>query len=127
MKKNFKLLLITISTATMFSSCATVFQGSKKDVTIRSMTSGADIYVNGEKKATDALTIKLKRKTNHTIVVKKEGYETKTVDINKHTQAGWIVWGILINIPGMIVDAITGAWNGFDKDNVTVDLEKSKI
>jgi hypothetical protein len=126
MKKNLKLLLVTLSVATILSSCATLFQGSRKDVTIRSMTSGADIYVDGEKKSSDALTIKLKRNTNHTIVVKKDGFDTKTVDINKHTQAGWLVWGILFNIPGMIVDAITGAWNGFDKDNVTVDLEKSK-
>ena len=112
--------------ALSISSCASIFQGSKKDVTIRSMTQGAKIYIDGELKGEDALTLKLIRKTNHTVVVKKDGYETKNVDINKHVQAGWLVWGIVFNIPGLVVDAITGAWNGFDKDNITVSLDKSK-
>lgn len=126
MKRKTQFYLSGILFSFLLSSCATVFQGSRKDVSIRSMTQGAKIYVDGELKGEDAITLKLARKTNHSVAVKKDGFETKTVDINKHTQAGWIVWGILFNLPEMIVDAITGAWNGFDKENITVDLNKSK-
>lgn len=109
------------------SSCATIFQGSRKDVTIRSTTPDATIYVDGVEKGKDAVTALLARKHNHVIVVKKEGCEMQTVEIKKHAQVGWIIWDSLellyANIFPLPIDAITGAWNTFDKKNVVVELK----
>lgn len=123
-----KKVLLTglIATVLLTSSCAIMFQGSKKDVAVKSMTPGASIYVNGNLEGTDAVSLRLSRKTNHTVMVKKEGFETKTVDIRKHTQVGWVLFDIFVNILALPVDAITGAWNTFDKDMITVDLDQSK-
>lgn len=121
-----KKLLILLTAVCYLSSCATLFQGSRKDISIKSMTPGANIYVNGELKGTDGVSLKLLRRSNYTVLVKKDGFESKTVEIAKHTQVGWVIFDILLDIPGLIIDAVTGAWNNLDKDNITVELDKSK-
>lgn len=112
-------VVITLS----FSSCAVMFQGSKKDVTIKSMTPDATIHVDGEEVGKDAVNVRLARKSNHTVVIKKDGCETKTVEIHKKTQVGWIIFDALFNWFAFATDAPTGAWNTFDKDRVTVELK----
>ena len=120
-----KIVFSTIIVISM-SSCALVFQGSRKSIPINSMTSGSQIYVNGELKGTDAINIKLRRDSDHTIMIKKEGYKTQTVQIQKHTQAGWVVFDALFNWGGFLTDPTTGAWNSLEPDHVTVELEKEK-
>jgi hypothetical protein len=105
------------------SSCAVMFNGSRKDVTVKSVTPNATIYIDGEEKGTDAVTEKLERKSNHTVLVKKEGCESKTVEIKKHVQVGWIVFDALFNWFAFATDAPTGAWNGFEKDHYSVELK----
>lgn len=123
-----KKVLLTGLTATMLltSSCATLFQGSVKNMAVKSMTPGADIYINGNLQGTDAVYVRLPRKTNHTVMVKKEGFDTKTIDIRKRTQVGWVLFDIFLNPFGIPVDAITGGWNTFDTDIITVELDQSK-
>lgn len=121
-----KKLTLGLLLACSLSSCAVMFQGSKKEVSIKSMTPDASIYVDGDLKGTDAVSLKLARKNNHTVMVKKAGFDTQTVQIEKHTQAGWVIFDIFVNLLALPVDAITGAWNGFDKDKITVELTPSK-
>jgi len=115
----------------LFSSCSTILQGSKQQVSIQSLTKESKILVDGEEVGTDNATVRLKRNRNHSIVVKKPGYENKVVNMEKQTQAGYIVADALLGLTGfglawIIVDAATGSWFKFDKDNVVVELEKSK-
>lgn len=116
------LLFAAIST----QSCAVMFQGSKKEVTVKSMTPGATIWVNGEKAGEDAITKRLARKTDHMILVKKEGCETKQIDVRKKTQVGWVVFDALFNWLAFATDAPTGAWNTFHQSDFTVELNCSK-
>jgi len=69
--KIFKFSSAMLIIAMTMSSCAVMFQGSKKDVSIKSMTPDASIYINGELKGTDAVTVRLPRKSNHTVMIKK--------------------------------------------------------
>lgn len=108
------------------SSCAVMFQGSKKDVTIKSLTQNATITVDGEECGKDACTVRLERKSNHTVIVKKDDCDTKTVEIKKHTQVGWIIFDALFNWFAFATDAPTGAWDTFDKDHITVELQCKK-
>ena len=105
------------------NSCALIFNGTKKNVTVQSMTQGADIYIDGNLEGQDAVTKKLTRKNSHTIIVKKDECKSKTVLIESKTSAGWVVFDVLFNILAIAVDAPTGAWKTFDKSNVVVDLE----
>lgn len=117
-------LLLAASLCTQ--SCAVMFQGSKKDVTVRTTTPGASIWIDGEKKGTDAVTERLSRKSDHTILVKKDGCSTQSLSVEKKTQVGWIIFDALFNWLAFATDAPTGAWNTFEKSNYTVELDCHK-
>ncbi len=125
MRKKLLLPGIFISLLSL-NSCALIFNGSRQDVTIKSMTPEAKIYVNGELKGSDAVNIKLPRKSNHSVMIKKDGCENYSTQINKHTQVGWFVFDALFNWMAFLTDAPTGAWNEFDNDNITAELKCPK-
>ncbi len=102
------------------SSCAIMFNGSKKRVNITSNTPASKIYVDGELVGTETATVKLKRKQDHTIVVKKEGCKSQTVALDKEFQLGWVFLYLFVNPFALITDAPSGAWYGFDKSQVVV-------
>ena len=109
--------------ALSFQSCALMFNGSKKDVAVKSMTPESQIYVNGNYVGEDAVTVNLKRKNNHTVMIKKDGCCTETVQVQKETQAGWIVFDALFNWLAFLTDAPTGAWNTLEPNNVVRELD----
>jgi PEGA domain len=124
-------LCLLLASVILFSSCSTIIQGSRQQITIQSLTKDSKIYVDGEDKGKDNASVRLKRNRNHAIAIKKDGYETKIINLEKRTQAGYIVADALLGLTGfglawIIVDAATGSWSKFDQDAVVVELEKSK-
>jgi hypothetical protein len=124
-------LCLLLASVILFSSCSTIIQGSRQQIQIQSLTKDAKIYVDGEDKGKDNAQVRLKRNRNHAIAIKKDGYETKIINLEKRTQAGYIVADALLGLTGfglawIIVDAATGSWSKFDQDAVVVELEKSK-
>ena len=105
------------------SSCAVMFNGSRKTITVKSITPNATIYLDGEEKGTGTVNEKVARKYDHTITVTKEGCETKTMELRRTVQVGWIVFDALFNWFAFATDAPTGAWNSFDKDHISVELK----
>jgi hypothetical protein len=71
--------------------------------------------------------IKLESKLTYSIEFRKEGFATKTVNIQNHVGAGWIILDILGGLLPIIVDAATGAWYDLDQKNVNAILEKQQI
>lgn len=120
------ILLLLVPIMFMMTSCATIFNGEKQFMSVKSMTPGSKIYIDGNLVGEDAVSKKLKRNTNHSVIVKKEGYKTQLVDIDKHMQVGWAILDILTAWPSLIVDAVTGSWNALDETNVVVELEPNK-
>jgi len=106
-----------------FSSCALLFNGTKQSVSISSTTPGAKIYVNGNYEGDEFVKMKLKRKNNHTVMVKKEKCDTRTVNIETDVQVGWVVFAALFNWFAFLTDAPTGAWNSFDRTSISVELD----
>ena len=122
---------LLLASTVLLSSCSTIIQGSKQSITIQSLTPDAKILVNGDEVGKDIVVTKLKRNRSHTIMVKKEGYESKTASLEKQTQAGYVVVDILLGLTGyglifIIVDAATGSWNHFEKDKVVLELDVKK-
>lgn len=126
MKAKPQLLLMAIILTYSFSSCAVMFQGSKKEVVVKSMTPGASIYIDGDLKGAEVVKERLRRKYNHTVLVKKDGFEPQTVEISKRVQVGWVIFDSLINWFAFLTDPTTGAWNTFDKDHIVVSLHSDK-
>jgi len=60
-------------------------------------------------------------KKSYIIEFKFEG-QTKTITLNNHVGAGWIILDVLGGLIPVIIDAATGAWYSFDQKNVNVDF-----
>jgi hypothetical protein len=116
----------------LLSSCSTIFNGSRQNITIKAQPDNSEIYVNGGKIGTGTATPNLKRNKNHTITVKSDGYKSETLILEKHTQAGFIILDVLgcfvygIGFIPLIVDGATGSWHKFEQDFVNVELVKEK-
>ena len=107
MKKTFVLLISSV----MICSCATIFTGSKKTVTIDSkVKQPTTLAVDGYKIGTVTLpyTLKIKGGFNETVVkAETQNYEQSVLIINKTFNAVSVI--NLANIFGWGIDAATGA------------------
>lgn len=74
-KINFKIVSIFIILSLNCLSCATIMHGTRQDVLINSLPTGADIYVNNQFCGQTPQTVSMKRKYRQHIYLFKEGYE----------------------------------------------------
>ena len=107
------------------SSCATIFTGSKQTVQIRSFPEGAKIEVDGIERGVTPAPVKLKKGfSGQYVVLKKEGYETKTFQPETVFNAVSIL--NLFGIIGWGIDAATGAMMKYDPKVYEFTLEPKK-
>lgn len=109
-----------------YYGCATILGGSTDDVSLYSEPTGAKVFVNGENRGKTPISLSLKKNKEYEIEFKKDGFETKTWHLSYSLGAGWLILDILLAFVGLIVDAITGAWNGLDADKYKAILEPIK-
>lgn len=134
MTKNY---LILVLTASVLTSCATIFGGNKYYANVQVPNHpNAKIEFDGKLKGTGEATFKVKRNeaNNFSVTIKENDCETETKVFSKRKFRGWAFAGSLVGwtgfyqgIPlpwGIIVDAGTGAWwkpdiheNGVTKEN----------
>ena len=126
MKKIIKILLggLLLTSAT---SCTTIFTGTKQKVHIASEPSGAQIFQDG--KNLNAITpseVKLRKKKNTTITLKKEGYNDGVIQPGAGFRVGPFVGNIILGgIPGMVVDLASGAVWKYDS-SLSTTLTKAQ-
>jgi len=106
--------------------CATLFKGTNEEISINSDPQRAQVFINGDLYGETPISVELESKKTYMIEFKKEGYETKTYQLNNHVGAGWIVLDVLGGLIPVIVDAATGAWYHLDQKNVNMLLEKQQ-
>ena len=106
------------------NGCATIFKGGKQTIGFGSNPAGAEVYINGQFKGNTPLNIKLKVNKSYSIEFRRDGYETRVVNISKTLGAGWIVLDIVTGFWPIFVDAITGSWYSLDQDHVNAVLKK---
>ena len=109
------------------SGCATIMHGTYQYVEIKSQPAAATAFVNGEAVITPAKVL-LKRgfpTQEYQVLLEKDGYKPGYAKINQKL-SGWlwgdIIWGIL---PGIAVDALSGAAFDLYPKQVMVNLEES--
>jgi len=117
MKKYLVVCLIFV-----LAGCATLFKGTKEEVSFGSNPAGAEIYIDGKLMGKTPAAFQLITKKVYVIEFKL-GDKTKTVNLNNSVGAGWIILDVLGGLVPVIVDAATGAWYSFDMKNVNVDLQ----
>ena len=121
MKKIF--LIFLLSLFLFYSGCATIFQGSKDEINMSSEPSGAKILVNGHDVGKTPMEVTFKRGQEYYVEFVKQGYEKMGIKLSYGIGAGWIILDILSGLVGIIIDAVTENWYGFDLESYKANLE----
>jgi len=110
---------LVFSSIILFSSCASIFTGSKRSVLFESNPSGAKVYVNGFEQGITPTQIKVK--ADDRIDFRLDGYKERVVVMDSNFNLVAILNGI--SIIGWGIDALTGSLKRVDTKYVKVDLE----
>ncbi|MCP3966371.1 MAG: PEGA domain-containing protein [Lentisphaerae bacterium] len=106
--------LLVVVTAVMLTGCNSIFVGSTQKVTIDTKPQDAKIYdAQGNYLGTTPAKLTLPRGENKTLKLKKEGYDTATIFMNRKVE--W--WPFVLDIivwPTIFVDWATGAMFKYD-------------
>lgn len=124
-KKHFLLLSMA---ALLFTSCCTLVNGTKAKLTVKSddVTTPVTLTYDGKTETNIFLPyeIKIKRGSKPTVVTAEaKGYEKASVSVKKKFNAmaiGNIIFG---GIPGIAVDAGTGAWMKPETKEITIPFK----
>ncbi|TGN20963.1 PEGA domain-containing protein [Leptospira idonii] len=117
------LLLAIVSLISL--NCATIFKGSDQLVSINSNVSGATVELDGLQIGQTPYVGNIK-KNGKLLVLKKEGYETKTIALSNGIDPMFWVNIIFPGIWGSSTDYSTGAMYSYAPSTFQVDLEQSK-
>ena len=110
----------------LLCGCATIFKGNSSKVDMNSEPQGAQVIVNGNLMGETPVRLKLESKHTYSIEFKKDGFKTKTINIQNHVGAGWIVLDVLAGLVPVVIDAATSSWYDLDQKNVNAILEKQQ-
>jgi hypothetical protein len=107
------------------SGCATILRGTGQGIGIATQPPGAEVTVDNKVYGVSPVSVKLRRKDNHHIVVRMEGYEPYEIMLTRQT-SGWVFGNILFSIGapiGLAVDAIAGGMYSLTPDQVNAQLQ----
>ncbi len=120
-----KRTVLGISVLALFLSmgCATVMKGGSQDIIIDSSPQGAQVFVDGGIMGKTPLTLNLKKNTYDNIMVKKEGYKTQNVPLEKSFD-GVAVLNIFWDLSR--TDLIAGSIYEYEPNKYFFELEEGK-
>ncbi len=103
--------------------CATLIHGSSQEIVVESTPSEAQVEVDGRPVGETPTTTVLKRNREYSISIYQEGYEPYHTTL----RPGRSLWATvnLLNffVPGLLVDASTGALYSLDPGTVAPELQ----
>ena len=93
-------------------SCASIMsQGGQQSIAVNSQPPGADVVVNDTHLGVTPLHVKLDRRQEYTVRLRKAGYEPYEQRLAKQVDPLFFV--NLVFLPGFVVDIATGSWQQF--------------
>ncbi len=108
------------------AGCATIVQGTRQKIEISSDPLGAAVEIDGETVGITPIKVKLKTPFDHTVIIKKEGYEQEKITLSRvigSAACGNIfVWGPA----GWALDGLTGSQYRLAPEKVHVELREEK-
>ena len=117
-------IALILGLVSVWTGCATILTGTGQGMSITSRPSGAEVLVDNESKGITPVSAKLRRKENHTVVIRLDGYEPYETVLTRQT-SGWVFGNILFGpgvVIGIAVDAISGGMYKFEPSSVNADL-----
>ena len=114
------ILVLLVSVA--LSGCATIVRGTNQDIPVSSYPSGADIIVDGILYGKTPTTIQLHRGRPHQLTLELQGYQPYYVSFRSNMGKAMAGNCCIGGIPGMAVDAYTGAANSLSPEAIHAEL-----
>jgi hypothetical protein len=115
-----KFILTFVVASLLFSSCASILTGSKRNVLFETNPVGAKVYVNGLEQCVAPCQIKVRK--DDRVDFKLEGFKERVVVMDADFNLVAILNGF--SIIGWGIDALTGSLQRVNTKYVKVDLEK---
>ncbi len=116
-----KKISLILAVVVLFSGCASIITGAKRNVLFESNPSGAKVFVNGFEKGITPTQIKVK--VDDRIDFRIDNYKERVVVMDGKFNLVSIINGF--SIIGWGVDAITGSLKRVDTKYVKVSLESN--
>ena len=128
MKKVVK-LFACVFCATYFISCATLVRGTKQVITINSNVDNAIVEFDGVAVGITPLTAKIRKKKDRTVTIRKQGYVTQSIVLEKGFDwfaagVGNIIW--FYGTSSTTTDWATGACWLYDPSSYYVSLQRNE-
>lgn len=114
-----------VAAAMSLSACGALFNGGPQNVMVSSNPAGAEVWVDGTNRGITPATLQLSKDQNHTVTLRRAGYQEQTVTINRRLSSTYLILDILGGLVPVIVDAATGSWYVLSTDNVNVNMDGS--
>ena len=113
------------------SGCATIIKGTTERVYISVSPASAKVELDGFDYIPKSRGVLVKRDRDHMIKVRAKGYEPQYTVIRSGFSASGLIVSILGNavlggLFGIVTDALTGSWYGFDPDEISIQLVPSR-
>lgn len=123
MKTKFSLILAT--SIVLFTSCATIFTGTKDRISFTTNPAGATVYIDGIEQCKTPCSTGVKRKLgNNDVEFKLDGYDARIITLSKEFNIISVI--NLTNLLGWGIDALSGAMMQYDKKAYDIELTKDK-
>jgi len=117
-----KYCILLFAAAMLFSSCATLFTGTKDRIYFATEPKGAKVSINGLDQCRTPCDIDVKRKMEgQRVVLKHDGYQHKSIELSQ--EFNFVSAFNLLNIFFWGVDMITGSIMVYDQKVYDVKLE----
>jgi uncharacterized protein YceK len=119
-----KLIAPALAVSVILAGCATILHGTKEQVGISSVPSGATVTVDNKLLGATPIVANLSRKNSHIIKIAMNGFEPVEMTVTRHL-SGWIAGNIIFGgLIGLAVDAITGGMYKLTPEQVAATLQK---
>lgn len=107
------------------SGCATIVNGTAQKIQVSSEPAGARVKVDGKDGYVTPVKLRLERRSDHTLVFAKEGYEGRTVQMT-HVLSEWVCGNLFLGGPlGWFFDIFAGTQYKLIPNPVHVELKKN--
>jgi len=118
-----KTLTLLLTVLILFTSCGTIFTGTKDAISFNSSPSGAMIYKDGVELCRTPCRTRIKRSLSDVdIEFKLDNYQTRIITLDKEFNTVSIInLGFLL---GWGIDALTGSLMKYDRKAYDIELTK---
>lgn len=117
---------IALSYILSTTSCATIFTGSKDSITFNTQPEGAKVVFQGVEKCVTPCTTEFHRTLGkRSVEIKKEGFETKELKLEKNFNAVSLLNILFGGLIGFGIDLGTGAFLKYDPKTYSVELKSN--